>query len=146
MAITGVQLIYRLKDLVRLLIDYRDNGGTPPDTFNLYWSSTEGGSYTLFAEDIINKPSDIPSIRGKIQYEFVPSTIDTPDWDNDQKNYIKLAPVTGGVVGSQEGPMEIPTRKEMIEHSEKSIMYGFNTSEQKFLPISVDEDGKIITA
>ena len=74
MAITGVQLIYRLKDTVRLLIDYR-TGSPPPDFFNFYWSSTELGVYTVFATNIINEPNQRPSVRGKIIFEFKPSTI-----------------------------------------------------------------------
>ena len=38
MSILGTQLIYRLKDTVRLLIDYRTGNPLPPppDTFNFY--------------------------------------------------------------------------------------------------------------
>lgn len=142
MSIVGTQLIYRLQDLVRLLIDYR-GGTTPPDSFNLYWSDTEGGSYTLFGS-VENVPSKVPSIKDKIQYDFIPSKIS--GWDNNQKNFVKIAPVTGGSEGAQEGPMEIPTRREMIQYSEKSIMYGFNKDKQEFMPITVDQNGKIITA
>ena len=145
MSINGVQLIYRLEDFIRLLIDYRDGGGTPPDTFNLYWSSTSGGAYVKFMEKIINKPSDVASIRGKIQVEIVPSTI--TGWSNSQENFFKLTTVTGGVESALEGPMEIPTRQEMIDqYSDKSIIYGFNTDDQKYIPIKVNIDGKIITA
>lgn len=144
MAIAGVQLVYRLKDFVRLLIDYRES--PTPDTFNLYWSTTSGGAYTLFAEKILNQPSSIPQIRGKILFEFVPSQITNPtQWDNNQTNYIKLAPVTGGVVGAQEGPIEIPTKDEVKQPSDGMTMYGFNKDLQKFIAVSVDQDGKVFT-
>lgn len=142
MSIQGVQLIYRLQDTVRLLIDYRES--PTPDSFNLYWSSTSGGSYTLFAEGILNKPSNEPAIRGKILVDVIPSTIS--GWDNNQTNYIKLAPVTGGSVGAQEGPMTIKTRKELIQPSDSTVVYGFNKDEQKFIPLSVNTDGELITA
>ena len=143
MPITGVQLIYRLRDTVRILIDFR---GTPipPDTFNFYWCSTSGGVYALFASGIINEPSNNPAIRGKISFDFAPSTI--AGWDNFQTNYIKMSPVTGGVVGVQEGPMAIPSREEMITFSDKQLVFGYNRSSDKFLPIAVDPDGKVITA
>ena len=140
MAISGVQLIYRLPDTVRLLVEYRDG----VDTFNFYWSATEGGAYTLFKEDLLNEPSKIPAIKGKVLYDFVPSTIS--GWDNSQTNYIKMAPVTGGVVGAQEGPMTIRTREELITYADKMIAYGFNKDEQRFIPLAVNEDGELITA
>lgn len=142
MAISGVQIIYRLQDHVRLLVDYR-TGSPPPDTFNFYWSSTSGGAYTLFLEDVINQGSSIPGIKGKILVDFVPSTI--ASWDNGQTNYIKLAPVTGGVVGAQEGPMEIPTKDEIGVAYDKTVIFGFNKTNQKFIPILVNDDGKLIT-
>jgi len=141
MAITGVQLVYRLKDTVRLLIDYR-NGGTPPDSFNLYWSSTSAGVYTLFQTHILNQPSDVPSIKGRILTEFHPSQI--VGWNNLQTNFLKMAPVTGGAIGALEGPMTIPTREEMFSWAEKSIIFGFDKVTQKFIPIAVDSTGKLL--
>jgi len=143
MAITGLQLIYRLRDTVRLLIDYR---GTPviPDTFNFYWSSTSGGAYVLFASNIKNEPSINPSIRGKVAFDFSPSTI--VGWDNFKTNYIKMAPVTGGIEGVLEGPSIIPSREEMITFSDKQLIFGYNRDFDKFIPLAVDPDGKLITA
>lgn len=144
MSITGVQLIYRLRNAVRLLIDYRDDG---TDSFNFYWSDTELGVYTLFSEDLINRPSKFPAIKGKILFEFYPSLITNPtNWDNDQTNYIKIAPVVGGVVGAQEGPMAIPTREEMIVQKDQVVAFGFNKTTNKFIPLAVNEDGEIITS
>jgi len=140
LSIQGTQLIYRLVDTVRLLIDYRDS----VDSFNFYWSATEGGAYTLFAEGIPNEPSNNPAIRDKVQFEFTPSTI--TGWDNTQANYIKIAPVTGGTPGSQEGPMEVPTRKELIFQKDQVVAYGFNKDEQKFIPLAVNQDGELKTA
>jgi len=146
MAINGVQIIYRLRDFVRLLIDYR-GGVTPPDTFNLYWSTTSGGAYTLFLSKILNEPNTNPAVKGKVIADFIPSTITNPvQWDNIQTNYIKLAPVTGGVVGAQEGPLAIPTRNEMLFPIIRTASYGFNKNLQQFIPIAVNDEGKIITA
>ena len=145
MAITGVQLIYRLKDTVRLLIDYR-TGSPPPDTLNFYWSSTELGAYTLFASGIINEPSTTPSVRGKIIFEFKPSTITNPtNWDNLQTNYIKMSTVTSGVESALEGPMPIPTKDENIYPTEKVVAFGFYEDDQKFIPLAVDDEGKLKT-
>ena len=140
MSISGTQLIYRLQDTVRLLIDYRSG----VDTFNFYWSSTEGGAYTSFYEGLINEKSDVPSIRGKIVFDFNPSAIS--GWNNDQTNWIKLAPVTGGIVGAQEGPLKIMTRLEMIPPKDATVIYGFNSSSQTYIPMAVNEDGELKTA
>lgn len=142
MALSGVQLIYRLKNTIRLLIDYRD-GSPAPDSFNFYWSSTEGGAYTSFATGIENIGSNVASVRGKIVFDFIPSLI--AGWDNNQANYIKMAPVTGGVEGAQEGPMQIPTVREMTGPADTVVVYGFNKANQKYIPLAVDEDGKLIT-
>jgi hypothetical protein len=143
MSIAGVQLIYRLRDTIRLLIDYR---GTPvvPDTFNFYWSSTSGGVYNLFVSGIKNEPSHEPAIRGKINFDFLSSTI--VGWDNFKTNYIKMSSVTGGIEGALEGPMTIPSREEMITFADKQLIFGYNRDEDRFIPLAVDPNGKLITA
>ena len=141
MAIAGIQLIYRLKDTVRLLIDYRD-GTPPPDTFNFYWSSTSGGAYVQFATGVKNEPSKIPSIKDKIVFEFNPSQIS--GWDNSQENYLKMTEVIGGAESAQEGPMDVPTKNEMIQYADKMIAFGFDKTTQKFIPLAVDSTGKLL--
>ena len=139
MAIQGVQLIYRLRQTVRLFIDHR----VSVDSFNLYYSNAEGGPYTLIGSTL-NIPSNAPATRGKVVYEFNTETLVT--WDDDERNYIKLAPVVGGDEGAQEGPLTIPTRVETIGPKEFSVMYGFNRDSQRFIPISVDGDGNVTIA
>jgi hypothetical protein len=138
MAIQGVQLIYRLRQLVRLFVDYRAG----VDSFNFYYSNTESGSYTQFGSTV-NEPSIAPATKGKIIFEF--STESLTNWDDNTVNYIKLTPVTGGIEGTQEGPLAIPTRIETITPKEFSVMYGFNKDTQRFVPVSVDADGNVIT-
>jgi hypothetical protein len=142
MAITGVQLIYRLHDTIRLLIDYRSSP-IPPDSYNFYWSSTSGGVYALFASGIKNQPDRNPSIRNKILFDFLGSSI--AGWSNFQTNYIKMAPVTGVVIGAQEGPLDIPSREELIPYAEKSLVYGYDRVTDKFIAVAVDSDGKVLT-
>jgi len=138
MAIQGVQIIYRLKQTIRLFIDYR----TGIDSFNLYYSNTEGGVYSLIGS-VFNKQSDSPATRGKVIFEF--NTESLLSWDDNSRNYVKLAPVTMGIEGALEGPLTIPTRLETIFPKEYSVMYGFNKDSQKFIPVSVDSDGKVVT-
>lgn len=139
MAIQGVQIIYRLKQVVRLFIDYRAG----VDSFNLYYSNTESGSYTLIGSTL-NNPSIAPASRGKVVFEFI--TDGLANWDNETRNYVKLAPVINDIEGAQEGPLVILPRSEMIVPKEYSVMYGFSKELQKFIPIAVDDVGNIITS
>ena len=138
MAIQGVQIIYRLRQTVRLFIDYREN----VDSFNLYYCNTVGGVYALIGA-VDNVASTSPASRGKVVYEF--STESLTNWVDTTSNYIKLAPVVGVVEGAQEGPLKIPSRTETIAPKEFSVMFGFNKDTQKFVPVAVDGDGNIIT-
>jgi hypothetical protein len=138
MSIQGVQLIYRLRTTIRLFIDYRTN----VDSFNLYYSNILIGPYT-FLKTISNIASKIPSTRGKIVFEF--DTLNLIGWNNDTLNYIKLTQIINGIEGNQEGPLEVPTRLEKIIPKEFSVIYGLDYGSQKFVPISVDSSGKLIT-
>ena len=138
MSIQGVQVIYRLSSTIRLFINYRAG----VDSFNIYYSSSALGLYALL-RSVDNKASLIPATRGKIVFEFHTSNL--LGWVNEATNYIKLAPVVGGVEGALEGPLEIITRVESIVPKEFAVMYGLNIDSQKFIPISVDNTGKIET-
>jgi len=138
--IVGAQLIYRLADFVRLLIDYRNDS---TDSFNFYWAPTSVGPYSLF-KTINNIPSKEPQFRNKILVEFSPSLIS--GWDNQQTNFMKMAPVISGVEGLVEGPIEIPTRLELTKPADKFVVYGFEKATQQYIPISVNHDGEVITA
>ena len=138
MSIQGVQTIYRLRTTVRLLIDYR----TGVDSFNLYYSHTNIGAYIALGS-VKNIASKVPATKGKILFEFHTDSLVT--WDNDTINYIKLAPVVGGAEGALEGPLIIPTRVESILPKEFAVIYGLNINSQKFIPISVDPTGKVMT-
>jgi len=138
MSIQGLQLIYRLKSTIRLFIDFR----VGVDSFNMYYSNVEIGPYTLI-RSVANVASKVPSTRGKIVFEFHADSL--VGWNESTENYIKLAPVVGGFEGALEGPLAIPTRLENIIPKEFSVMYGLNKDSQKFIPISVDSFGKVMT-
>ena len=137
-AIVGFQVIYRLQTSVRVLIDHRDS----VDSFKLYWSATEGGAYTEFA-DVLNEYSNDPASRGKILYSFFPAD---EGMNNYARNYIKLAPVIGGIPGAQEGPTTLYTREETNQPVDKRVMTGYSSDLNKYIPVAVDEDGKIIVS
>jgi len=137
MSIQGVQLIYRLQTTIRLFIDYR----TGVSSFNVYYANLSVGPYALISS-IENVASRQPATRGKIVFEFQTSTL--VNWNDETKNYIKVAPVVGGVEQPLEGPLEIPTRIETIRPKEFSVIYGFNKDSQKFIPVLVDDAGKLL--
>jgi hypothetical protein len=138
MSIQGVQVIYRLRTTIRLFVDYRSG----VDSFNFYYSNVEVGPYSSLGS-VSNIASSVPSTKGKIVFEF--HTDGLVGWNDDTRNYIKLAPVVGGVEGIIEGPLMIPTRTESIIPKEFSVIYGLNKDSQKFIPISVDSTGKVMT-
>ena len=137
MAIESVQLLYRLKNYVRLLIDEIDG----PDSIKLYWSQTESGTYVLL-EELKNRGSEEPAIRNKIVYEFYP---EDKTIDDNERFYIKMSTVTGGVESSQEGPMIIYTKSEIKQPAELNVIYGYSKDLDKHIPVLVDKDGKVIT-
>lgn len=139
MTIPGVQIIYRLRQIVRLFIDYRDS----VDSFNLYFSDSESGPFTSLLSSVPNIASTLPSTRGKVVFEF--STESLISWNDNVTNYVTLSPVVSGIEGIQEGPMTIPTRIESLTPKEYSVMYGFNKDSQKFIPVAVDVNGNIVT-
>ena len=136
--ISGLQIIYRLSTLVRLTIDYRSG----VDSFKLYWSAVEIGVYAEFA-DVSNVASRQPALRGKVVFNFFPSDI---GMNNENRNYIKLAAIIGGVPGALEGPTVIFSRKEMKIPVEMNLISGYNNDLNKYIPVAVDKDGKIITS
>lgn len=137
MSIQGVQVIYRLRTTIRLFIDYRIG----VDSYNIYYSNIELGPYTLLGS-VANIASLVPSTKGKIVFEF--HTDGLVGWNDDTRNYLKLAQVIGGIEGILEGPLTILTRTESIIPKEFSVIYGLNKDSQKFIPVSVDPTGKVM--
>ena len=142
-AITGVQLIYRLTNTVRLLIDERPS---PVEAFSLKNSVNVGGPFVEFKK-VQNKGSVEPQIRGRIMVEVIPQSV--VGWDNNLTNYITLHEIIGGVEQAAEGPMVVPVIYQFNKGDvsiESVVINGFNSSEQKFVPIAVDTNGKVILA
>ena len=139
MAITGVQLIYRLRETVRLLVDYRIG----VDSFNIYWSNASGGPYTLF-NNFENVPIPQGSFKNRIPFEFNVGPLGL-NWNNTITNYIKIAPVTGGVEGALEGPLIVPAKFEKSKYAatKSSLVVGYYEAEERYVPVAVDSVGKV---
>lgn len=138
MSLPGLQLIYRLQTTIRLLIDYR----TGVDSFNFYVSTESSGTYSLIGSTQ-NTSSKEPGSRGKILYEFNVGPIPGLNWDNTKTHYLKIAPVINNVEQTKEGPLVIPNRYEYAKDDKHIVSFGFNSDEQRFIPIAVDIDGKV---
>jgi len=136
MSITDVQLIYRLQNTVRLLIGNRPN----VEAYKFYHAAAVGGPYVAFAT-VQNLPSLNPPTKGQVVFEFFPSGL---SWDNTIKHFLKMAPIIGGVEQAQEGPLVVPVRYEYAKNPKDMVMFGFNTTEQRFIPVAVDADGKLL--
>lgn len=140
--VAGVQLIYRLTGTVRLYID----PVVGVDYFNFYWKNSATLPFVNLLGKVENVASLIPSSKGKIVFEFaITDTLVTAGWDNNKTNYVSYTEVIGGVEGAQKGPIVIPVKYELHKISNYSVSLGFNTDEQKFIPIAVDPDGKVKT-
>jgi hypothetical protein len=135
MSITGVQLLDRFQNEVRFLITPR----VGVDSFSFSQSTTSGGAYADFAS-IINVPNLTFPYKGKILLQFNCSS-----WDNTVVNYVKVTPVVGGVPGASEGPLVVPPIRDIIVDKSVNII-GYNADEKRFINVSVNTSGEVITA
>lgn len=144
-----IQVIYRLDSRVVLMWSRRPNqdSDTNPSHFNVYFSNLVAGPFVKIAE-VDNISPDAPAYLGKVVYNLIPTSI--PGWDNATTNYIRLAPVIGGVEQAQEDYIAIPPYsvnglRLTRETTAPMIAVGFNKDENRFIPLSVDKDGKLET-
>jgi hypothetical protein len=138
MGITGVELIYRLQNTVRLLITYRPG----VDAYRFYHATAVGGPWNVaIVPDALNLASILPPTRGKIVFEFYPSTL---AWDNTVKHFLKMAPIVGGAPQALEGPLVVPVKYEFAKNPKDTVSFGFNKAEQRFIPLAVDPDGVLL--
>ena len=70
-------------------------------------------------------------------------------WDNTVVNYFKLKPVVGGIEQAFETAVSIHPysiggmRFQKTEH--KAIAVGYDSDDDRLVPIAVDKDGKVKT-
>ena len=148
-----IQVVYRLSNRVTLMWPVRPNVSTEqqPSSYNLYWDASASGSFIKKLASVSNVSQDafgLRSYHGKVVVNIIPSQI--PGWNNDATNYIRLKAVVGGVEQSFESVVAIPPytvngmRLRYPEISTTAII-GYNANEQRFIPVSVDSSGKVIT-
>jgi hypothetical protein len=124
------ETIYRLVSYVQMSIWIRFG----VDSFNIYQAVSVSGPYTKFLE-VRNIEDSEPRFAGRTVFSFNPSDL---GWNNDQINYIRIAPVTGGIEGSQEGPVYIyPLHYDSARASgNPSTMFVWSTSDKRWIPAS----------
>lgn len=122
-----------------------------PSSYNVYWDASSSGTFTNKLVSVSNASQTAfgaRSYHSKVVINLVPSQI--PGWNNDITNYIRLKAVIGGVEQAFEDIVAIApysTNGMRLRYPElqTSAIVGFNSSEQRFIPVSVDTNGKVIT-
>jgi hypothetical protein len=131
-----------------------DSDSTQPQSFNVYWDASSSGAFTKLLANVANisyarDPFGVRSYANKVVLNVTPTQI--PGWNNDVTNYIRLAAVIGGIEQTPEAIINIEpyTSNGMRLHYpelQTRAIIGFNKDENRFIPVSVDVHGQIITA
>jgi hypothetical protein len=122
-----------------------------PFSYNVYWDDLATGTFTKLLVNVSNSSQNAFNLRSyhnKVVIHLVPSQI--AGWNNDKTNYVRLKAVVGGVEQNFEEIVAIPpysTNGMRLHYPElrPTAIIGFNSDEQRFIPVSVDTNGKIIT-
>lgn len=148
-----IQVVYRLPNRVTLMWPVRPNESTvqAPSSYNVYWDTASGGTFVNLLTNVTNAYQNNFGSRtyhNKVVVNLVPSQI--PGWVNDATNYVRLKAIVGGVEQAFEGVIAIPpytTNGMRLQYPElrTAAIVGYNTGEQRFIPVSVDTTGKVIT-
>lgn len=124
------EVIYRLVEYVEMSIFVRSG----VDSFNIYQSTVETGPYTL-VKNVANVASTQPRYKNRVKFSFNPIDL---GWNNQQKNYIKIAPVTNSVEGAQEGPVVVyPMHYQKLPADYIAIQV-WDETESRYIPASTD--------
>lgn len=144
-----IQVIYRLEERVVIAWSVRPNveSDTAPESYNIYWSAASVGPFVKIGS-VDNKQGESRSYHRKVVFALITKQI--PGWVNAASNYIRLAPVVGGVEQAQEditvvAPYSIHGLRLTRQTTQPVIAVGFNEDENRFIPLSVDPDGKLKT-
>lgn len=143
-----IQVIYRLENLVTLFWPIRpnDTNSTSPESYNLYWCSTIAGAYTAIGS-VENEGSSNRAYHNKVVFNVVPSQVG--GWNNANTNWVKVAAVIGGVEQSAETPVAInpyAVDNMLLKYPfDRTVIVGYNSDENRLIPVSVDQTGKVKT-
>lgn len=152
MVINKIQLIYRLPSRITLMWPKRPNDSnvTNPSSYNLYWDSSILGTFSTLLGSVENSASDDQlgnrAYHSKIVFNFIPEKV--VGWDDNIPNYIRLRPVIGGVEQVAEDYIPIPPYSSngmrlRYPDLKTTAIVGYNRESGSFLPVAVNEDGKV---
>jgi len=122
-----------------------------PSSYNVYWDASSAGTFTKKLVSVSNASQTAfgaRSYHSKVVVNLVPSQI--PGWNNNVTNYVRLKAVVGGVEQAFEeivaiAPYSTNGMRLRYPELQTAAIVGFNSSEQRFIPVSVDTNGKVIT-
>lgn len=137
----GLELIYRTANFIQMTIKVR----LSVDSFNVY-QSVDNVTYNLLLNVPNKAATDGENKRrflGRAVFSFDPTLI--LNWDNAAFNYIKIAPVVGGVEGTVEDAKAIPPvgldQSKMVTN--KVSLHAWNDSLGVFVPLKASDDFKL---
>jgi hypothetical protein len=151
-----IQVIYRLTNRITLMWPSRpnDSNSTQPQSFNVYWDTSSSGAFTALIANVPNisyarDSFGVRSYANKVVLNITPTQIS--GWNNDITNYVRLTAVINGIEQTAEAVINIEPytsngimRLHYPELQTRAII-GFNKDENRFIPVSVDTNGKVIT-
>lgn len=148
-----IQVVYRLSNRITLMWPIRPNESIEqaPSSYNIYWDNLATGTFTKLLVKVSNSSQDAFNLRSyhnKVVIHVVPSQV--AGWNNEITNFVRLKAVVGGVEQSFEEIVAIPpysTNGMRLHYPElkPTAIVGYNSTENRFVPVSVDTNGKIIT-
>jgi hypothetical protein len=129
-----------------------DSNATSPTSYNVYWDVASGGAFATLLASVENgkfprDPFGVRSYANKVVVHVTPSLI--PGWNNDIMNYVRLCAVIGGVEQAPEAvipivPYSVGGMRLHYPELRTTAIVGYNTAEQRFLPVTVDSTGKLL--
>lgn len=132
----------------------RPNDGTDnkPTSYNIYWDTAAGGTFATLLATVPNVSSEdhngIRSYHKKIVYNIIPNQV--PGWDNTVSNYVRIKATIASVLQAFEEVVTVPPysvngMRLHYPNIQPAAMVGYNDEESRFIPVSVDTDGKVET-
>jgi len=121
-----------------------------PTSYHVYWDTASGGGFAKMIADVPNASQDAFNIRSyhnKVVLHFYTSQI--PGWDNTKSNYVLLKAVVGGAEQPAEAIVTIlpyTTSGMRLRYPEirTTAIVGYNSTQERFIPITVDATGKLL--
>lgn len=129
-----------------------ESNDTRPTVYNVYWDASSSGAFTALLGSVDNiscaEPFGNRSYKNKVVLTVITGQV--PGWDDLVTNYVRLNAVIGGVEQAAEDVVAVPPyttngMRLVYPDLRTSAIIGFNKDENRFIPVSVDIDGKVQT-